>query len=193
MTTRDGRALLRLPGPGRDGRAGRSLAVLRIAAARSAAGDGRRTGPPRCHRPARPGSGTGWSPPWPRPGACTSPRSRASSRARCAGTSGSRCIRSWSCSAWGSLRSRRDAPSCRRRALALLGAIVAGYHVALEWIPALDGGACDPTNPCTLVWFRTFGFISLPTLALTAFLLILTLLAFRPTRDGLDDRPGVAT
>lgn len=79
------------------------------------------------------------------------------------------------------------------RVLALLGAIVAGYHVALEWIPALDGGACDPTNPCTLVWFRTFGFISLPTLALTAFLLILTLLAFRPTRDGLDDRPEVAT
>ena len=90
------------------------------------------------------------------------------------------------------MRARDGSAVLAARALALLGAIVAGYHVALEWIPALDGGACDPTNPCTLVWFRTFGFISLPTLALTAFVLILTFLAFRPTRDGPDDRPGVA-
>jgi hypothetical protein len=33
--------------------------------------------------------------------------------------------------------------------------------------------------PCTDVWFRVFGVISLPTLALTAFLLILTLLVVR--------------
>jgi hypothetical protein len=33
--------------------------------------------------------------------------------------------------------------------------------------------------PCTFVWFRVFGVFSLPTLALTAFLLILTLLLVR--------------
>jgi hypothetical protein len=33
--------------------------------------------------------------------------------------------------------------------------------------------------PCTVVWFRAFGIFSLPTLALTAFLLIITLLLVR--------------
>jgi disulfide bond formation protein DsbB len=64
-------------------------------------------------------------------------------------------------------------------ALALIGAVVAAYHVTLEWFPSLDGGTCDPANPCTLLWFRVFGFISLPTLALSAFLLIASLLAIR--------------
>ena len=78
------------------------------------------------------------------------------------------------------------------RILAGIGAVIAAYHVLLEWVPSLDGGACDPTNPCTLVWFRTFGFISLPTLALIAFLLILTLLALRPSPDDGPDHTGAA-
>ncbi|HYH93194.1 MAG TPA: disulfide oxidoreductase [Candidatus Saccharimonadales bacterium] len=69
-------------------------------------------------------------------------------------------------------------------ALAAVGAVIAAYHVALEWFPALDSGACDPDNPCTLLWFRVFGFISLPTLALAAFLLILALLAIRITHHA---------
>jgi len=73
-------------------------------------------------------------------------------------------------------------------ALAAIGAVIAAYHVALEWIPALDTGACDPDNPCTLIWFRVFGFISLPTLALAAFLLILTVLSIRP-REVVEDHP----
>lgn len=63
--------------------------------------------------------------------------------------------------------------------LAAIGALVSTYHVALEWFPSLDSGACSATTPCTLIWFRVFGFISLPTLALTAFLLILALMAIR--------------
>lgn len=79
-------------------------------------------------------------------------------------------------------------PSGRRyaRALAAIGAVIAAYHVALEWIPSLDSGACDASTPCTYVWFRVFGFISLPTLALVAFLLILTLLSVRAPRDADD-------
>ena len=64
-------------------------------------------------------------------------------------------------------------------ALATIGALISAYHVLLEWFPNLSSGACDPDNPCTLVWFRVFGVFSLPTLALTAFLLILTLVSFR--------------
>lgn len=72
--------------------------------------------------------------------------------------------------------------------LAAIGAVIAAYHVALEWFPALDSGACDATSPCTLIWFRVFGFISLPTLALVAFGLILTILTLHP-RDP-DRRPA---
>jgi disulfide bond formation protein DsbB len=67
-------------------------------------------------------------------------------------------------------------------ALAGIGALISTYHIALEWFPSLDSGACDPSNPCTLVWFRVFGFLSLPTLALAAFLLILTLTLIRAGR-----------
>ena len=75
---------------------------------------------------------------------------------------------------------RRDAGAwIYGAALAALGAVISAYHVLLEWFPSLSSGACDPDNPCTLVWFRVFGVFSLPTLALTAFLLILTLVTFR--------------
>jgi disulfide bond formation protein DsbB len=74
-------------------------------------------------------------------------------------------------------------------AVAGIGAIVSTYHVLLEWFPALDSGACSATTPCTLVWFRVFGFISLPTLALTAFGLILTLLAIRLALPDADPDP----
>ncbi len=88
----------------------------------------------------------------------------------------------------------RDATSvASARVLAVVGAAIAAYHIVLEWVPALGAGACDPANPCTLVWFRTFGFISLPTLALTAFLLILTLMSTRPLRADRDDHAGVAS
>jgi disulfide bond formation protein DsbB len=64
-------------------------------------------------------------------------------------------------------------------ALAAVGTLIAGYHVALEWVPSLDAGACTVAVPCTLVWFRAFGIFSMPTLALTAFLLILILTLVR--------------
>ena len=74
-------------------------------------------------------------------------------------------------------------------AMAAIGAIVSTYHVVLEWFPSLDSGACSATTPCTLVWFRVFGFISLPMLALTAFGLVLMLMAIRLSaeRDADDD------
>ena len=68
-----------------------------------------------------------------------------------------------------------------------IGALISAYHVALEWVPALSTGACSATTPCTIVWFRVFGIFSLPTLALSAFLLILTLLLVRDP-DATDDR-----
>jgi disulfide bond formation protein DsbB len=71
-------------------------------------------------------------------------------------------------------------------ALAAIGAVISTYHVALEWVPALDTGTCGLGPSCSVVWFRVFGFLSLPTLALIAFLSILSLLAM-VSRDA-DDR-----
>ncbi len=85
---------------------------------------------------------------------------------------------------------RERAGALYAAALAGIGALVSTYHVLLEWFPSLDSGACSATTPCTLVWFRVFGFISLPTLALTAFALILTLMAIRLAWPG--DRPDEA-
>ena len=72
---------------------------------------------------------------------------------------------------------RRDI-GVRRYAVpvAVIGALIATYHYALEWLPWLDSGACSASTPCTIIWFREFGFISLPYLALSAFVLIVALL-----------------
>ena len=87
---------------------------------------------------------------------------------------------------------RRD-PAVRWYAgpIALVGAAIAGYHTLIEWRPQLDTGACELTGPsCTFVWFREFGFISLATMALVAFLTILILLFVRfPAR--LETTPEV--
>lgn len=76
-------------------------------------------------------------------------------------------------------------------ALAAIGAAISTYHVALEWIPALDTGACGLGPSCSVIWFRVFGFMSLPTLALIAFLSILVLLAMAsrhpPDPAGADE------
>jgi disulfide bond formation protein DsbB len=61
-------------------------------------------------------------------------------------------------------------------AIAVIGAAISIYHYLLEWFPALDSGVCSATTPCSVVWFRQLGFVSLPYLALSAFLLILSLL-----------------
>ena len=74
---------------------------------------------------------------------------------------------------------REAAAAIYAGALAGIGAAIALYHTALEWLPGLDTGACSASAPCTFVWFRVFGFISLPALALTAFALILVILAIR--------------
>jgi len=76
--------------------------------------------------------------------------------------------------------------------LATIGAIIAAYHYLLEWFPQIDTGACTVGIPCTQVWFRQFGFVSLPLLALIAFLLVIAflLLADRGAAAAETDRHG---
>jgi disulfide bond formation protein DsbB len=77
---------------------------------------------------------------------------------------------------------RRDR-NVRRYALplAVIGGLISTYHVLLERFPSLETGACDPNNPCSLRWIEELGYLTIPTMALSAFALIVTLLlASRP-------------
>ena len=70
--------------------------------------------------------------------------------------------------------------------LSILGAVIAAYHYYLQW-----GG--NPLVPCSTVGYSVdcaktfileFGFISIPFMALTAFLLITLLMLFSPDQSS---------
>ena len=67
--------------------------------------------------------------------------------------------------------------------LALIGAPISAYHYMLERFPNLEAGACDTSNPCTIVWFWRFHYISLPMMALTGFAAVLMLLSIHRTSE----------
>ncbi|MGH9212551.1 MAG: disulfide bond formation protein B [Acidimicrobiales bacterium] len=60
---------------------------------------------------------------------------------------------------------------------AAVGAAVSTYHVAVERFPSLESGSCDPTNPCSIIWVEKLGYLTIPTMALSGFVLITVLLA----------------
>lgn len=68
-----------------------------------------------------------------------------------------------------------------------LGAVIALYHWLLERFPDLDAGVCSASIPCTSVWFERFGFVTLPFMALTAFVAVLLLVTL-PTLPTLPER-----
>ena len=53
--------------------------------------------------------------------------------------------------------------------LALVGLCISAYHYVLEWFPTLESGVCAADVPCTTIWFRKFGFVTLPFMAGVAF------------------------
>lgn len=80
----------------------------------------------------------------------------------------------------------------RRLALAMAaaGAVVASYHVLIERYPSLESTtSCDPSNPCSLIWFERLGFITLPYMSLSAFVLIFTLMLTAGNRSQGSKRP----
>lgn len=60
--------------------------------------------------------------------------------------------------------------------VALIGLTVSIYHVQLEWFPDQDHLACSLDVPCTVIWFREFGYITIPMMAGSAFAAIVALL-----------------
>ncbi len=79
--------------------------------------------------------------------------------------------------------------------IALIGLTISAYHYLIEWRPELDSGTCDLFGPsCTDVWFKEFGFITLPFMAAIGFIAILALL-FVPipaTLEESDDAESTA-
>ena len=71
--------------------------------------------------------------------------------------------------------------------IATIGAFISVYHYTVEWLPWLDSGVCSATTPCSVIWFRQFGFISLPYLALSASLLIIALVAIAQRDATVED------
>lgn len=53
--------------------------------------------------------------------------------------------------------------------LSLIGLCVSTYHYVLEWFPQLESNVCSADVPCTTVWFRKLGFLTLPGMAWSAF------------------------
>lgn len=75
--------------------------------------------------------------------------------------------------------------------MAAVGAAISVYHYQLEWFPSQGTIACSAEIPCTVVWIRELGFISIPFMALSGFLLIiwLTWIAGQRQEPALTDAP----
>ena len=71
-------------------------------------------------------------------------------------------------------------------ALAAIGSMISTYHVLVERGLVKESASCDPTNPCSLIWVKRLGYLTIPTMALSGFALILTLLAVSRAGDRLD-------
>ncbi len=62
--------------------------------------------------------------------------------------------------------------------IALIGLAVSIYHNVVQLYPSLEGGSCDPLNPCSARSIEMFGFMDLPFMAGAGFIVIAVLLAF---------------
>ncbi len=61
--------------------------------------------------------------------------------------------------------------------LATIGAGIAVYHRLLQAFPSLDSGSCSAVGPsCSSPLIKEFGFVTIPYMALSAFILIIALM-----------------
>jgi disulfide bond formation protein DsbB len=62
------------------------------------------------------------------------------------------------------------------------GSIIAAYHLYIEANPEKESAACKVSAPCSTKWIDEFGYVTMPMLAITAFLTIAALLLFAWSR-----------
>jgi disulfide bond formation protein DsbB len=76
-------------------------------------------------------------------------------------------------------------------AFTVAGALVAVYHVYIELNPDAESAGCKIGAPCSVKWIEEFGYVTIPVLALTAFLGVLALLLLAwSRRERPLDRDG---
>ena len=68
--------------------------------------------------------------------------------------------------------------------LALLGAAVSTYHIYIEQNPDAETPSCKIGAPCATKWIDEYGYITIPVLAITAFVAIVALLLVGWRRRG---------
>ena len=71
--------------------------------------------------------------------------------------------------------------------LSLVGLAIAIYHVSIQWMPTLEVTTCDAGAPCTGRYVAVFGFISIPTMAGSVFLLVSALMLLLRRLEPEDD------
>ena len=84
---------------------------------------------------------------------------------------------------------RRDVRAAFQYAIVfpILGALVSIYHIYIENNPGAESASCKVGVPCSVKWIDKFGYITIPTLALTAFLSILAVLLLAWSRRSPRD------
>jgi disulfide bond formation protein DsbB len=76
--------------------------------------------------------------------------------------------------------------------LAIFGSIVAIYHIYIEYNPEAETAGCKIGAPCSTKWIEKLGYITIPVLALTAFLAIIALLSLALSRTRARSRESVS-
>ena len=71
--------------------------------------------------------------------------------------------------------------------LSVIGLVIAGYHIALQLRPELEIKECSTAVPCTVAYFRIYGFISVPVLAVSVFGLVTVILLLLALRERQQD------
>lgn len=72
--------------------------------------------------------------------------------------------------------------------LSLIGLMISVYHVFIQFRPALELGSCGAGPPCSGRYVTVFGFVSIPWMAGSAFLLISSILVAFSLRERLATR-----
>ncbi len=74
---------------------------------------------------------------------------------------------------------RADLAGARRFGLpiAVIGGLIGGYHYLIQHFPSLEAGTCSFSAPCSVPWVWRYGFLSIPYMAISGFVLIIVALA----------------
>lgn len=75
--------------------------------------------------------------------------------------------------------------------LSVIGLGISIYHYLIQAFPSMEGGACDPANPCSARYVDLFGFVSIPFMAGAGFIVISVLLGFYVNQNSSQVKQAV--